>query len=83
MVDLLGHSITYRVAIGPRAGQKVFTLQTVPQRDAEPRTGVAQYAGFSLHAGIGIEAGQRAKLAGRANKRRGPGRTPSLFLHAN
>ncbi len=22
--DLLGHSITYRVAVGPRAGQKVF-----------------------------------------------------------
>ena len=33
MDDLLGHSITYRVAVGPRAGQKVFTLQTVPQRD--------------------------------------------------
>jgi hypothetical protein len=28
--DLLGHSITYRVAVGPRAGQKVFSLQTVP-----------------------------------------------------
>src|SRR5512139_964145 len=24
MDDLLGHSITYRVAVGPRAGQKVF-----------------------------------------------------------
>jgi hypothetical protein len=28
--DLLGHSITYRIAVGPRAGQKLFTLQTVP-----------------------------------------------------
>jgi len=28
--DLIGHSVTYRVAVGPRAGQKVFTLQTVP-----------------------------------------------------
>jgi len=28
MDDLLGHSITYRVAMGPHAGQKVFTLQT-------------------------------------------------------
>ena len=26
--DLLGHSITYRIAVGPRAGQKLFTLQT-------------------------------------------------------
>ena len=27
--DPLGHSITYRIAVGPRAGQKRFTLQTV------------------------------------------------------
>jgi hypothetical protein len=60
--DLLGHSITYRVAIGPRAGQKVFSLQTVPARGEELRKGVAQYAGFSLHAGIGVEADQREKL---------------------
>jgi ribosomal protein S27E len=25
--DLIGHSITYRIAVGPRAGQKRFTLQ--------------------------------------------------------
>jgi ribosomal protein S27E len=60
--DLLGHSITYRVAVGPRAGQKVFSLQTVPAREEELRRGVAQYAGFSLHAGIGVEAAQREKL---------------------
>ncbi len=62
MDDLLGHSITYRVAVGPRAGQKVFTLQSVPSREEEPRKGVAQYAGFSLHAGVGVEADQRTKL---------------------
>jgi ribosomal protein S27E len=62
MDDLIGHSITYRVAVGPRAGQKVFALQTVPAREVEPRPGVAQYAGFSLHAGIGVEAAQRTKL---------------------
>ena len=60
--DLIGHSITYRVAMGPRAGQKVLSLQTVPAREDEPRNGVAQYAGFSLHAGIGVEAEQRGKL---------------------
>jgi hypothetical protein len=27
--DLIGDSITYRVAMGPRAGQKLFALQTV------------------------------------------------------
>jgi hypothetical protein len=60
--DLIGHSITYRVAVGPRAGQKVFLLRTVPARAEEARKGVAQYAGFSLHAGIGVEAEQRDKL---------------------
>jgi hypothetical protein len=36
--DLIGHSITYRIAVGPRAGQKVFTLQTVPaQGEGEGR----------------------------------------------
>jgi ribosomal protein S27E len=63
MDDLLGHSITYRVAMGPRAGQKVFTLQSVPGQSAEaPQKGLAQAAGFSLHAGIGIEADARTKL---------------------
>jgi prevent-host-death family protein len=63
MDDLLGHSITYRVAMGPRAGQKVFTLQTVPaEPPEEQKKGVAQAAGFSLHAGIGIEAEARGKL---------------------
>lgn len=28
MTPLLGHSITYRIAIGPQAGRKVYTLQT-------------------------------------------------------
>ena len=50
------------MAVGPRAGQKVFSLQTVPARGEELRKGVAQYAGFSLHAGIGVEADQREKL---------------------
>lgn len=27
LYDLIGHSITYRVIAGPRAGQKLFTLQ--------------------------------------------------------
>lgn len=63
MDDLLGHSITYRVAMGPRAGQKVFTLQTVPaQSEEEPRKGVAEYAGFSLHAATSVEAEQTGKL---------------------
>ncbi|HEX5420337.1 MAG TPA: transposase, partial [Gammaproteobacteria bacterium] len=61
--DLIGHSITYRVAMGPRAGQKVFTLQSLPPQTEEPsRNDAAQTAGFSLHAGIGADAQQRDKL---------------------
>jgi hypothetical protein len=32
---LIGHSITYRIAVGPRTGQKLFTLQTLPGRPPE------------------------------------------------
>ncbi|MCC7198428.1 MAG: transposase [Gammaproteobacteria bacterium] len=52
--DLIGHSMTYRIAVGPRAGQKLFTLQTVPSQlqglEADPN-GAATSGGFSLHAG--------------------------------
>jgi hypothetical protein len=51
--------------VGPRAGQKLFTLQTVPPRlqglDADP-DGAARTGGFSLHAGVAIAASQREKL---------------------
>jgi hypothetical protein len=65
--DLIGHSITYRIAVGPRAGQKLFTLQTVPAREPEPEQqgegrGVANAGGFSLHAGLDIQPHQREKL---------------------
>ena len=60
--DLIGHSITYRIAVGPRAGQKLFTLQTLPanampgaEQQGDHR-GAALASGFSLHAGIDIEA---------------------------
>ena len=61
--DLIGHSITYRIAVGPRAGQKVFTLQSVAaQPEREARHGAAEAGGFSLHAGLDIQPGERAKL---------------------
>lgn len=67
MDDLIGHSITYRVAAGPRAGQRVFTLQAVaPGEDADHQQGhlgnAARAAGFSLHAGVDVAPGERAKL---------------------
>ena len=59
MQSLVGHSITYRIAVGPHAGRKVFTLQTLPAFD-EPGTG--KVAGFSLHAGVAAKADERKKL---------------------
>lgn len=52
MTQLLGSSITYRVAVGPQQGRKVFTLQTLPEVESDnPRSNsVGETAGFSLHA---------------------------------
>jgi hypothetical protein len=63
--DLIGHSITYRIAVGPRAGQKLFTLQTVPPRLQGPEgdpNGAARAGGFSLHAGVDIVPHEREML---------------------
>ena len=64
MGEIVGASITYRLAFGPNAGRKALTLQTVPVR-TEPRKGsdlVTKQAGFSLHAGIACKSHQRKKL---------------------
>jgi len=62
MQQLLGHSITYRVAVGPQQGKKVFTLQTVPATESEGNSQVAQKSGFSLHAGVVAQHWERKKL---------------------
>ncbi len=64
MTQLLGHSVTYRIAVGPQAGRKVFTLQTLPACDPEDQFGdmPGLVAGFSLHAGVVAKAHQRDKL---------------------
>ena len=64
MAQLLGSSITYRIAVGPQAGRKVFTLQTLPAFDPEDQVGdtVGKVAGFSLHAGVAARADERKKL---------------------
>ena len=62
--DIHTHSVTYRIAIGPQKGRKVFTLQTIPpQPDPSPNHArVAKLNGFSLHAGVAARAHQRKKL---------------------
>ena len=63
MHHLLGSSITYRIAIGPEQGRKVFTLQTLPEcGDDVLASTVGKGAGFSLHAGVGVRANERHKL---------------------
>jgi hypothetical protein len=63
MNQLLGSSITYRIAMGPQQGRKVFTLQTLPdESDSLSSSTVGETAGFSLHAGVATKANERAKL---------------------
>ena len=60
--QLLGHSITYRIAVGAHAGRKVFTLQTLPSCNEPFDAAVGKVAGFSLHAGVAARAHERKKL---------------------
>jgi hypothetical protein len=63
MAQLLGHSITYRVAVGPQAGRKVFTLQTLPACEPDDHAASAgKVSGFSLHGGVSARADERKKL---------------------
>ncbi len=63
MDQLQGHSITYRIAVGPQAGRKVFTLQTLPACEPDDYTDTAgKISGFSLHAGVAARADERKKL---------------------
>ena len=54
---------TYRIAFGPRAGQKVLTLQTLPSQAAASTTErCVNEQGFSLHAEVRLASNQRHKL---------------------
>ena len=61
--QVLGSSITYRIAIGPQQGREVMTLQTLADYgDEQFTTRVANVAGFSMHAGVATGANERDKL---------------------
>ena len=63
MQQLIGCSVSYRIAVGPQQGRKVFTLQTLPGVEEDDRYAqVAKEAGFSLHAGVAAQASERDKL---------------------
>ena len=56
-------SRTYRIALGPRAGQKVLSVRTVASRDEKTTAAMCADAhGFSLHAAVRCGAHQRKAL---------------------
>ncbi len=56
-------AVTYRIAFGPRAGQKVLTLRGAMPREASARQSLcADIDGFSLHAAVRVEAHDRKRL---------------------
>jgi len=56
-------AITYRIAFGPRAGQKVLTLRGALAREGMARELLcSDIGGFSLHAAVRVEAHERKRL---------------------
>jgi hypothetical protein len=63
LTALQAASCTYRIALGPRAGQKVLSLHSLPSTDMPSLSGLCANAhGFSLHAGVRCGAHQRKEL---------------------
>jgi hypothetical protein len=60
---LQAEAVTYRIALGPRAGRKVLTLRgAIPRKAAARQPLCADIAGFSRHAAVRIEAHDRRRL---------------------
>jgi len=63
LASLQAASCTYRIALGPRAGQKVLSLRTVPGREEKATSALcAEAHGASLDAGVRCGADQRRQL---------------------
>jgi hypothetical protein len=62
LLHLQGASISYRIAMGPQQGQKVFTLQTLPVSTKGEYGQLANISGSSLHAGVFANADEPDKL---------------------
>ena len=63
MHQILGSSVSYRIAVGPQQGRKAFMIRTIRPLD-RPDPGlerVAKANGFSLHAGVSCEGHQKEK----------------------
>ncbi len=56
-------AVTYRIAFGPRAGQKALTLRGATPRESAARQPLcADIDGFSLHAAVRVKAHDRKRL---------------------
>ncbi|OFI35895.1 hypothetical protein BFC17_10560 [Alteromonas lipolytica] len=62
LLPLQAASVSYRIAVGPETGKKVFTLQTLPAKDEDNYGHLAQIGGFSLHAGVFADSHESEKL---------------------
>jgi Putative transposase len=63
LTPLQAASCTYRIALGPRAGQKVLSLQSLSNTGERSMSGLcANRHGFSLHAAVRCGADQRKAL---------------------
>ena len=62
-LDCLCPGSAYRIAFGPRAGQKVLTVQGAMPRESDFKQHLcADISGFSLHAAVRCEADDRQAL---------------------
>ena len=61
MPQILGSSISYRIAVGPQQAREAFMIRTIRPLDRpDPRLErVAKANGFSLHAGVSCEGNQK------------------------
>ena len=61
--QLIGSSISYRIAVGPQQGRKAFMICTIrPLGRPDPGLErVAKANGFSLHTGVSCEGKQKDK----------------------
>jgi hypothetical protein len=63
MQQVLGCSASYRIAVGPQQGRKVFTLQTLPSWEEDERFAQeAKESEFSLQAGVAHRRGKGRSL---------------------
>jgi hypothetical protein len=63
LTPLQAASCTYRIALGPRAGQKVLSLRSLPSTNKKSLSGLCTNAhGFSLHAAVRCSADARREL---------------------